>query len=200
MPNGLLDYAQMLLGSGLLNQIKMDPYKKGISPMQTLEQGAAPYRGGGTVRAYHGTKAPQFERFDLSKARDPGERGVFFTPDKAAAESYGKVGKPGGNRNSRAIPVDITLKNTAIVDFAKLNQGNPVPYGDQISRAIRAAKGKKKDFLIVRGVDDIGGPVDQIIALNPKGLVKNAITGGTMFGMGGLLSGALDRQEPEPPR
>jgi hypothetical protein len=93
--------------------------------------------------------------------------------------------------------VNQIAKNAAFVDFARLNRGAPVDYGSNISKAMRAAREKGKDFVIVRGVDDIGGPVDQIIALNPKGLVKNAKTGSTVFGgllgLGDILMG---RQEP----
>jgi len=203
MANGLLDYAQMVrqLQGGLLGNVAYDPYqsKKGVNALGGLE-GARPYQGGGAVRAYHGTSARPFDRFELP-GQKPGlpyqERGVFFTPNKQMASQFG----------NRTIPVDIAMtpKNSVTVDLAKI-AGKEVPYSAKVvSTAINSARKNGKDFIVLKGMRDAegaySGAADQIIAVRPAGKVKNAATGATMFSglLGALLSGEFDRKEPMPP-
>jgi hypothetical protein len=196
MPKGIIDYGQMveqLNGGGLLGNVAMNPYTKRGMGYPSATEGAIPYRGGATVRAYHGTTAEPFQRFDLNRAGSgegyKSERGVFMTPNKAVASKYGEPADGG-----RVIPLDVTLKNAARVDWQKAF--GPESYSHpKMKKAMDLARKKDKDFLIVDNVIDQGGLQQQIIALNPKGLVKNAKTGGTMFGLlGGLLG--LDDDEP----
>jgi hypothetical protein len=190
MPNNVTDYAQMVRQlSGLVDNVAMNPFtKRGMGYPSPTEGAVAPVGGGGrTIRGYHGTDA-KFDKFELHRA-DPREKGVFFSPREDVAKSYGR----------NVVPVDINLKNAAVVDVSKFygrprdfnTNVNPegAPYQNIISRSIEAARRKKKDFVIIRNVDDTGGVQDQIVALSPKGLVKNAKTGQTMFGMAAGLLG-----------
>ena len=93
-----IDYralAQMLMGQ-MARPVADDPMSRrdAVNHLMGLEGAGGPRAGGGTVRAYHGTKAPPFEWFDLNKASDPGERGVFFTPNYQAASRYAQIGEP----------------------------------------------------------------------------------------------------------
>lgn len=196
------------LGGGLLERLHnaIDPVQAmggyGSLAAMALPPGAkSPTANYPTmVRAYHGTRQQIPERFDLRYAGN--ERGVFFTPDPETASRYAGYRQPHvapkydeNFRGANVIPVDIDLKNAALIDVRKLarNKGKTELYdGENIRKAISAARSHKKDFVVVRGIDDVGGSADQIIALNPKGRVKNAITGETMFGMAGTAGlGAL---------
>jgi hypothetical protein len=179
---GPISYPEM---AGLLQQIAMDPRTKRGMGYPSPTEGAIPYAGGGgrTIRAYHGTMTREpFSKFDLDKATNPKERGLFMTPSKAVAERYNQSGK------GQTIPLDVTLKNAARVDYAKAF-GTDMYSTKKMSKAIDLARKKGKDFLIVDNIIDMGGPQQQIIALNPRGLVKNAKTGSTMFGMAAGLLG-----------
>ena len=185
--------AQMLLGSSPVQQAASAiPYTKRDPSMMGATEGAMPRVGGGTVRAYHGTTSQPFERFNPGKD-------VYMTPDKSVAQRY--TGRPG---QGRTIPLDVNLTNAARVDYSKINRGSTKFDPKEMQRAIDAARKHKKDFLIVENISDLGGPQTQIIALNPAGKVKNALTGKTMFGMGGggllgLLQDFGERKEPQPP-
>jgi len=143
------------------------------------------------LRAYHGTKA-DFATFDLNRAK-PFEPGVFFSPDPETASLYaGYSDSPWVSQSqfkgAKVVPVDIDLKNAAIVDYRKLNSGKTTNYGPaKVRDAIMLARKKGKDFVILRGLEDTGGTHDQIVALNPKGRVRNALTGETMFGGAGVV-------------
>jgi hypothetical protein len=179
---GPMDYPAM---AGLLQQIAMDPRTKRGMGYPSPTEGAVPYRGGSTIRTYHGTsKYRDFDKFDLESSRHPKEQGVFTTPDLGVAKRYG----------SKVIPLDVKLSNAARVDYSKISpSGMYSP--KKMGKMMDAARAKGKDILIVDNIIDMGGPQTQIIGLNPKGLFKNAKTGGTMFGLAaGLLGLGQDDQ------
>ena len=166
------------------------------APMAGLA--AKPVAGlGSNVRAYHGTNRA-FDRFALDKA-DAYERGVFFSDNPELAAQFAS---PSGGR---VIPTDIDLSNSVTVDLRKI-AGKEVPYAPSIvSTAINEARKAGKDAVIIKGMRETefesldvnletGTPVrsagqgDQIIMLEPKGKVKNAITGETMFANPGSAS------------
>lgn len=173
-----------------------------------FSEGAIPYRGGGTVRAYHGTASKPYvptksggytetppPSGEIEKFGRPGdysnEPAVFFTPRPDVASAY--AGDMRYSPGSRVFPVDISLKNAAQVDASKLpGRGDyfALSEGNYLKRAIDLAKERGKDVLIVRNMRDVGTnePQDQILALHPAGHVKSAITKEVLFGLGGGLA------------
>jgi len=148
-------------------------------------------RRGRPVRAYHGTgRQNRFDEFSTESAANL-EQGVFFTSDPNAARQYGMMSDTKGRIPvGRNIPVklEMTPKNTAVVDLKQIlpqkrgRRQNVGWYNPKIvNTAIDAAKKKGKDFVVIRGMDDVGGSVEQIIAIQKSGKVKHARRGNVMY-------------------
>lgn len=211
--NGPLDYAQMIgaLYAGLLGNVAMNPYKRGISPSPMLEGGAAPYRGGGQMSLplsggrgtwenmptlYHGSNR-SFETLKPNRGR------VYLTSDPAIASQYSTYRATKRDPGAPQVtPVKARFENPLIIDM----KGKSALHADDMAggNVNAIAKAGKHDAIIYKNMMDIysGKPQDQYIAIKP-GTLKSKITGATMYGgilgLGDILSGALERKEPLPP-
>ena len=147
------------------------------------------------LRAYHGTTegpvvkqvspdATIFPKFRLPEQRS--EKGVFFTPDPETASRYaGYSPTDQPYHGSKVFPVDLDMSNSVTVDLKKLGVPAESRWYDPriVQTAIETAKQNNRDFVVIKGMKDIGGEADQIIAVRPSGKVRSALTGETLFGM-----------------
>jgi hypothetical protein len=129
---------------------------------------------------YHGTRK-DFDAFDPNaphQSPNTDDSVLFFTSHPAIAETYSGRNDTGSNIK----PVYLSLKNPIVIDGLDHRTNTPFPlYKVVRENAIKAAKEKGHDGIIVKNTSDRGGygypdtgPTDIYIAFNPEN-VKSAI-------------------------
>ena len=225
-----IDYGQMVRSLTMQPQpIAHDPFstqkQKGVNAISPLE-GAMPYRGGGTVRAYHGTTNPELRKFDPNHGTELGPH------LGTAAHANRRIGGERAVENNpyavpSIVPLNTRFKNSAEMKDPFSWEASGAQFQSALAKVPRVtskeieglrglsakdARNYARNLLLSKGYDSIkyrnnyeGGTSDFSYIPLKRGTVKNAITGSTMFGLGGMslgdiLNGALDRREPEPPQ
>ncbi len=107
---------------------------------------------------YHGT-GKSFLEFDISKAHH-GEMGIFATDKPHVAQMYG---------GSKILPLWGKFQNPMEVDWPKV-AGHSFYSGGPMKKLIAEAKANGNDTIIVKNINDLGGPQTQYVFLKPENL------------------------------
>src|SRR5690606_23426199 len=145
------------------------------------------------VKVFHGTPSAGFERFSFENA--PVEA-VFFTDAPAAASEYAGqrflepptraeryLGYTEPDVNVAVYPTIIETKNFKTLEWGgqTFNDGRSKT-GLDVEGEITLAKQEGYEGLIVKNIEDTGGPQNQYVTWT-KGTVRSAISGDEMFAL-----------------